>query len=161
MSRNGVSRLVTAAALMMAATAAPPQASAQGSDAGRPLTFTRDVAPILAAKCVACHQEGGIGPFAMKDYATVKGFAPMIREAIRTDRMPPWHPDTTIGKFNHDGSLSDDQIRKIVHWVEAGSPRGEGADPLAATDRTAPEWPLGTPDLVIEIPSYELPAAAK
>jgi hypothetical protein len=89
----------------------------------------------------------------------VKGFAPMIRESIRTNRMPPWHPDPAVGKFEHDASLSPDQVRTLVHWVEAGAPRGEGDDPLAAAVHTAPEWPLGTPDLVIDIPAYTVPAS--
>jgi mono/diheme cytochrome c family protein len=123
------------------------------------ISYTKDVAPILADKCVTCHQKGGIGPFAMSEYTVVKGFAPMIREAIRTDTMPPWHPDPTIGKFQHDQSLSSDQIKTIVHWVEAGAPRGEGPDPLAAAVHEAPEWPLGKPDLIIEAPSYTIPAS--
>jgi hypothetical protein len=123
------------------------------------ISYAKDVAPILADKCVVCHQEGGIGPFAMKDYATVKGFSGMIREAIRTDTMPPWHPDPTIGKFKHDASLSNDQIKTIVHWVEAGAPRGVGEDPLAAAASVAPEWPLGKPDLVINAPAYTIPAS--
>ncbi len=79
------------------------------------ISYAKDIAPVLEAKCVACHQTGGIGPFAMSDYKAVKAFAPMIREAIRTRTMPPWHPDPTVGKFEHDGSLSPDQVRSIVH----------------------------------------------
>lgn len=123
------------------------------------ISYARDIAPILEAKCVTCHQTGGIAPFAMSDYTMVKGFAPMIREAIRTNRMPPWHPDPTVGKFQHDASLSPEQVRTLVHWVEAGAPRGEGADPLAAVQHVAPEWPLGPPDLVIDVPAYTVPAS--
>ena len=61
-----------------------------------------------------------------------RAFAPMIREAVRTDRMPPWDVDPHVGKFKDDKSLSADQIKTLVHWIEAGAPRGEGADPLAA-----------------------------
>lgn len=123
------------------------------------ISYAKDIAPVLEEKCVACHQTGGIAPFAMSNYDQVKAFAPMIREAIRTRTMPPWHPDPTIGKFEHDGSLSPEQVRNIVHWVEAGSPRGDGADPLAAKVHTAPDWPLGKPDLVIDVPSYAVPAS--
>ncbi|HVY89627.1 MAG TPA: hypothetical protein VG942_12210, partial [Hyphomonadaceae bacterium] len=52
-----------------------------------------------------------------------------------------------------------DQITTLVHWIEAGSPRGDGADPLAVTKHVAPEWPLGKPDLVVDIPAYKLPAS--
>ena len=45
-----------------------------------------------------------------------------------------------------------------MHWAEAGAPRGEGDDPLALADNRAVEWPLGEPDLIIDIPAYEVPA---
>lgn len=125
------------------------------------ISYAKDVAPVLEAKCVVCHQEGGIGPFAMNEYAVVKQFAPMIRESLRTDTMPPWHPDPLVGKFKHDASLTGDQVRMLVHWIEAGAPRGEGADPLAAVKHTAPEWPLGTPDLVLDIPAFALPPSGE
>jgi mono/diheme cytochrome c family protein len=123
------------------------------------ISYAKDVAPILEEKCVACHQKGGIAPFAMADYGAVKQFAPMIREAIRTKSMPPWHPDPLVGKFEHDGGLSAEQIRTVVHWVEAGAPRGKGDDPLAKAASTAPDWPLGTPDLVLDVPAYTVPAS--
>src|SRR6185295_10000528 len=47
------------------------------------ISYSKTVAPILQAKCVTCHQKGGIGPFAMDSYEVVKGFAPMMTEALR------------------------------------------------------------------------------
>jgi hypothetical protein len=123
------------------------------------VSYAKDVAPILEAKCVACHEEGGIGPFAMKDYASVKGFAPMIREVIRTDRMPPYHADPHVGKFSDDKRLSAEQIKTLVHWIEQGAPRGDGPDPLGAVKHVAQEWPLGKPDLIIDVPAYTIPAS--
>ena len=67
----------------------------------------------------------------LTSYETIKPFTPMIREMIRTQRMPPWRADPTIGHFLGDRSLSSAQIKTLVHWVEAGAPRGTGADPLA------------------------------
>ena len=122
-------------------------------------TYTEDVGPILVANCVTCHREGGIGPWAMTNYNMVRGFAPMIREVIRTQRMPPWHADPVHGEFSNDRSLTTEEIRKIVHWAEAGAPRGEGADPLATLDREWPEWPHGEPDVVIDIPAFDVPAS--
>jgi hypothetical protein len=122
------------------------------------VSYSKDVAPILEAKCVACHEEGGIGPFAMKDYATVKGFSPMIREVIRTDRMPPYHADPHVGKFSDDKRLTAEETKTLVHWIEAGAPRGDGPDPLGAVQHVAQEWPLGKPDLIISVPAYTIPA---
>ncbi len=122
------------------------------------ISYARDVAPILEAKCVACHQEGGIGPFAMNNYQTVKGFSPMIREVLRTDRMPPYNADVHVGKFSDSKNLSSAEIKTIVHWIEAGAQRGEGVDPLGAVRHVAQEWPLGKPDLVLNVPAYTIPA---
>ena len=123
------------------------------------ISYAKDVAPILEAKCVACHQEGGIGPFAMTNYSMVKGFSPMIREVIRTDRMPPYNADPHVGKFSDNKNLSPAEVKTLVHWIEAGAPRGPGIDPLGAVKHVAPEWPLGKPDLVLNVPAYTIPAS--
>ncbi len=122
------------------------------------LTYVKDAAPILEKKCVACHEEGGIGPFALTNYALVKGFSPMIKEVIRTDRMPPFHADPHVGKFSNDRRLTADETKTLVHWIEQGSVRGEGTDPLGAKHLVATEWPLGKPDVVLEVPNYTIPA---
>jgi mono/diheme cytochrome c family protein len=122
------------------------------------LTYVKDVAPILEKNCVGCHSTGGIGPFAMSNYSVVKGFAPMIAEVIRTDRMPPYHADPRVGHFSDSKRLSPDEIKTLVHWVEAGAPRGEGADPLGKAPVVAADWPLGKPDLILSVPQYKVPA---
>ena len=123
------------------------------------ISYTKDIAPILEAKCVACHEDGGIGPFAMNNYAMVKGFAPMIREVIRTDRMPPYHADPHVGTFADNQRLSAEQTKTLVHWIEAGAPRGDGPDPLGAVHRVAAEWPLGKPDAIVSVPAFTIPAS--
>ncbi len=122
------------------------------------ISYSQTIAPMIENKCVACHQEGGIAPFAFDSYEKVKGFSGMIREAVRGDRMPPWDPDPHVGTFADDKSLSADQVKTLVHWVEAGAPRGEGADPLSAVKHVAAEWPLGKPDMIVDIPKYTIPA---
>lgn len=124
------------------------------------ISYVKDVAPILQSKCVDCHQPGGIGPWQMTSYELVKGFAPMIRESLRTDRMPPYDVDRHVNLFQNDENLSEADTKTLIHWIEAGAPRGEGADPLAAKgpDQHREEWPLGKPDLIVEIPAYKIPA---
>ena len=123
------------------------------------ISYAKDVAPVLEKKCVACHVEGGIGPFAMTSYDMVKGFSPMIREVLRTDRMPPWNVAPHVGKFADDKSLSPTEIKTVVHWIEQGAPRGAGPDPLAMKRHVAQTWPLGKPDLILDLPQYKVPAA--
>jgi len=122
------------------------------------VSYVKTIAPLIKNKCASCHQSGGIGPMPLTSYEAIKPWAAMIREVIRTQRMPPWRADPTVGHFEDDKSLSPQQIKALVHWVEAGAPRGHGADPLAAQTFKLEEWPLGKPDLVLDIPSYDVPA---
>ena len=128
-------------------------------DAHAKISYAETIAPLLTEKCVACHRPGGVGPWAMTDYNMVRGFAPMMREVLRTKRMPPWHADPKYGHFIGDRSLSAEQIKTMVHWIEAGAPRGEGPDPLVTQDKTWSEWTMGKPDLIVEVPAYNVPAS--
>ncbi|HEY2750845.1 redoxin family protein [Phenylobacterium sp.] len=136
-----------------------PNRSAQAKAAAEKISYSKTIAPIIESKCIACHEQGGIAPFALDGYAKVKGFSPMIRETLRTGRMPPWDADPKVGHFKNDKSLSQDEIKTMVRWIEAGAPRGDGPDRLAEVRHVAPEWPLGKPDLIIDIPSYTIPAS--
>src|SRR5581483_7516088 len=111
------------------------------------ISYAKAIAPIIQAKCATCHQPGGIGPMPLNTYDQIKGFSPMIREVIRTHRMPPYLADETVGAFQDDDRLSPTQMKTLVHWIEAGSPRGAGDDPLQKITFQAPEWPLGKPDV--------------
>jgi mono/diheme cytochrome c family protein len=123
------------------------------------ISYEKEVAPILLERCVDCHQPGGIGPFHMTSYEVVKGFGPMIREAIRTDRMPPYDVDRHVGVFANDENLTEAETKTLIRWIEAGAPRGTGEDPLAKGVTQRPDWPLGEPDLVVDIPAYTIPAS--
>lgn len=129
------------------------------ADAHANISYSETIAPMLAENCAMCHQEGGIGPWAMTDYGMIEGFAPMIREVVLTKRMPPWSADPEIGEYHNDRSLSLEDQKTLVHWIEAGAPRGDGPDPLAERVIDATEWPLGKPDLVVEVPAFTVPAS--
>lgn len=118
------------------------------------VSYARHIAPLLERKCVSCHVEGHIGPFAMDSYENVAGRKRMVREVLLTQRMPPWHADPYHGQFKNDNSLTREELRRIVAWLDADAPRGEGKDPLLkfAVEDAAPAWPLGEPDIVIPMP---------
>lgn len=127
-----------------------------------PVSYARHVAPILEKKCVSCHSAGNIGPFAMSSYAKVKGFSDQIREEILTQRMPPWSADSHYGVFRGDRALTPTEAQTLVRWIDAGTPRGDGEDPLSALAQTQSKpdpWILGRPDYVVT-PSerMEIPA---
>jgi hypothetical protein len=64
-----------------------------------------------------------------------------------------------VGAFQDDDRLTPKQMKTLVHWIEAGAPRGAGDDPLAKIKFQAPEWPLGKPDVVLNVPPVQIPAS--
>ncbi|NOT29791.1 MAG: redoxin domain-containing protein [Planctomycetes bacterium] len=122
------------------------------------LSYVSDAAPILARRCVSCHADGGIGPWSMDGYEKVRGWSKMMRQVLLERRMPPWFADPLHGSFVDDIGIPPEETRALVHWIENGALRGEGEDPLARAREPAPEWPLGEPDLVLELPEQEIPA---
>src|SRR5216684_865069 len=138
-------------------------ASTAAAADGRSVTFAKDVAPILQAKCQECHRVGSMAPMSLVTYQEVQPWAKSIRERVRTRQMPPWHIDQTIGvqKFKNDMSLSNDQINTIVQWVDAGAPVGNLNDMPAPRQWPADnEWQasklLGKPDIVITSQEYTM-----
>jgi hypothetical protein len=120
-------------------------------------TFNKDVVPILQNNCQECHRPGEIAPMSLLTYTDARPWAKAIRNAVLSQKMPPWFADPRIGHFANDRRLSEAQIKTLVAWVDAGAPEGH------AKDRPAPRtfqqgWNL-KPDMVIEMPKpFEIPA---
>ena len=121
------------------------------------LTYT-DIAPILRDNCYDCHQDGGIAPWPMNGYPMVVGWSAMIRQVLQTKRMPPWHADPHVGSFANDISITQEEIRKIVAWVDGGSKRGDDKDMLADLTANQGRWSLGDPDYVVALDRESIPA---
>ena len=126
-------------------------------------TYSKDVAPILQAKCASCHNPEGIGPMPLQNYEQVKPFAALIHDRTSKRIMPPWHVDTGIGiqSFKNDASLSDDQIDIIEDWFLAGAPEGDPTDlPEPIEFPSGAAWQLGDqlgpPDLIIKSSPYDV-----
>ncbi|MBA3684411.1 MAG: redoxin domain-containing protein [Planctomycetes bacterium] len=129
----------------------------QARDKHRP-DYAKDIAPLLTRSCVDCHSDGGIGPFAMDGHKRVAGRSAAMREAILAKTMPPWHADPAHGRFANDRGLSPADVRTLVHWIEHGAVIGAGDDPLAKPRAPMAEWPLGPPDLIVDLPEQAIPA---
>ena len=132
----------------------------------RPVTFSKDVAPIFQQKCQECHQPNSIAPMSLITFEDVRPWARAIRQRVSTRQMPPWHIDPSVGvhKFKNDMSLTQEQIDTIVRWVDAGAPEGDPRDlPPPKKLVTENVWQgvtdgFGEPDLVIKSPDYTMPA---
>ena len=128
-------------------------------DAHSDLSYEKDIAPIIAENCANCHREGGIAPFAMDSNLAVQGWSPMIREVVMTKRMPPGQIDNKVGyKMKNEMNLSDDEMQKLVRWVNAGSVVAGESDPLAELVWPDTKWSLGEPDLIVSVPPQSIPA---
>ena len=121
-------------------------------------SYEKEIGPIVAQNCAACHREGGIAPFALDSHTMVMGWSQMIREVLMTKRMPPGQIDSHIGDFINDMVLADEDAQKIVHWIEAGSPKDGNTDPLTELVWPETEWAFGEPDYIVEIPEQSIPA---
>ena len=124
-----------------------------------PPDYATDVAPIIIENCVACHNQGGVGPFAFDSYVMVLGWSPMIREVLMNKRMPPMQVDPDIGHSDDARYLTTKQLQTLVHWIDAGAPRGLSAtDPLEKFEPANEDrWVLGEPDYIVSAKSHDVP----
>jgi len=130
-----------------------------------PLTFERDIRPILKANCFRCHggegeTEGGLdvrlqrllakggesGPAIMPGK---RGESPLFAR-IQSGEMPPT-----------DKKLTPEEVERIGAWIDAGAPTArpepETLDPAAASAITPEErefWSFQRLPAVVPIPSF-------
>jgi hypothetical protein len=136
--------------------------------AGAPVTFTKDIAPILQRSCQQCHNPDGGAPMSLMTYEEARPWARAMktRTALgpRAGVMPPWFIEKNIGiqKYKGDPSLSEDEIAKIARWADSGAAQGNPADlpKVAAKPMGEDGWLLGKPDLVVKGPEIHVPAVA-
>jgi tetratricopeptide (TPR) repeat protein/mono/diheme cytochrome c family protein len=121
-------------------------------------TYSRDVAPILYANCVQCHQPGGPGPISLLTYEDAKHHARQIAVVTRKRFMPPWLPDPSVVAFAGQLVLSEQQINTLARWAERGAPAGDLSQ-APRPPKLATGWQGGKPNLILQAPSgYVLPA---
>jgi mono/diheme cytochrome c family protein len=159
-------RAIRTGALALGAllTAVAPSMAADAP--AKPVTFSKDIAPIFQARCQECHQPNSIAPMSLITYEQARPWARAIKTRVASRQMPPWHIDRSVGvqQFKNDMSLTDEQVDTIVRWVDGGAPQGDPKDlPPPKPLVTDNEWTgvrdgFGPPDLVIRSSEYTMPA---
>lgn len=93
-------------------------------------TYYGHIAPIYARRCVACHQEGGAGPFGLDSYATAKSMAAASAHSVKVKSMPPWlvREDGKCGEYKDSQALTAQEIETIQRWVDTGAQEGTRVD---------------------------------
>ncbi len=152
MPRRAAAVVFCAAGLLCAGAQLKVRLAAQTS----PVTFNRDIAPILWQHCASCHRPGQLGPFNLVTFDDARPRAREIVRAVQSRSMPPWKPEAGHGDFAGARGLTDQQISLFERWLEQGSPRGDPRD-LPPAPTWASGWQLGQPDLVLTMPeAYQL-----
>ena len=132
-------------------------AIATAADQSSPVTFSKDVLPILQKNCQTCHRPGQVAPMSLIGYKDARPWAKAIKAAVTTGKMPPWFADPKYGHFTNDRSLKQSEIDTLVAWADSGAAEGDPKDAPAAI-----QWPAGgwgtQPDVVIDLPAHDVPA---
>lgn len=124
--------------------------STESSDDGGPETpapasgptYYKDVYPLIQTRCVSCHVEGGIAPFALTDASAAVSVAAATASAVQARTMPPWSPTELSVPLRDARTLSDQEIATFVAWEKAGAPLGDPAD---QPDVEPPGFPIESP----------------
>ena len=130
-------------------------ASAFGASA--PVTFNKDVLPVLQKNCQQCHRPGEVAPMSLLSYSEARPWAKAMKSAVLTKKMPPWFADPQYGHFSNNATLSEKDSRIIASWADGGAPEGNAADKPAPV-KFEEGWNI-KPDMIIEMPKdFDVPA---
>jgi len=150
---------IAATGLLMSAAAFGANDTTWLPEVKGPVTFSKDIAPILQHSCQNCHQPDSVAPMSLITYQDVRPWAKAIKaKTLLRDKpgaMPPWYLERNIGiqHFKNDTSPSAMDIAKIAKWVDSGAPEGNPADmPPPIELGQANRWTAGQPDLIVPTP---------
>lgn len=125
--------------------------------AATPVTFSKDVAPIIQKRCQNCHRPGEVAPMSFMSYKEVRPWARSIREKVVRGEMPPWFADPQYGTFSNDHRLSQAEKDTITAWVAGGAVEGD-ARQTPPNPKFVEGWNIGRPDVVLSMTKeFEIP----
>src|SRR5262245_96905 len=122
-----------------------------------PITFAKDVLPVLQKNCQSCHRPGQIAPMSLLTYQEVRPWAKAIKAAVATRKMPPWSADPSYGHFTNDRSLKQSDIDTLVKWADSGAAEGNPKDAPAPIEWPNDGWGI-QPEIVMDLPPHDVPA---
>jgi hypothetical protein len=123
------------------------------------VTYSKDVAPILQKNCEQCHRAGEAAPMSLRNYKEVRPYAAAIKEAVLLKKMPPWFADPHFGHFSNDRSMSEQDVKTLVAWVDSGAKEGNPKD-LPKPVEFVNGWNIDKPEFQIEMAQdFKIPAS--
>ncbi len=140
-------RLLAAAPLVLALAACDEGGGEPGAEPPAPqaVTWHQDIAPIVAQRCGTCHVPGGVAPFPLDSYETVRDMASVALSSIEAGRMPPWMPDPDCRDFLDARIMPEAEKEMFRAWVAAEAPEG---DPTTASPIEVDPGPTFEPTVI-------------
>jgi len=129
------------------------------ADPSSPVTFTKDVLPVLQKNCQSCHRPGQVAPMSFLTYQSTRPWAKAMKAAVTTRKMPPWNADPHYGPYLNDRSLQQNEIDTIAQWADSGALEGDSKDAPHPV-QWAEGWMI-QPDIVINGPVTDVAAHPK
>ena len=130
---------------------------AGGSGVG-PMSFHKDVEPLLQKHCLTCHTQGQIGGFSIASYEDAKPLAALMASKTGKREMPPFLAKTTAEckprlSWRDDPSLTDKEIEVFKAWADQGAPEGDPKDAPAPFVLDTTGLPNAAQELVATSPT--------
>jgi hypothetical protein len=130
------------------------------SAADAPVTFHKDVVPILQKNCQSCHRPGQVAPMSLLTFRDARPWARAMKTQVQSRQMPPWFADPAHGTFANDRSLAKGDIETIARWADTGAIEGNPKDAPPPVEWPADGWHI-KPDIVVRGPEFRVPAHTK
>jgi len=141
-------------------TASVAGVAAADLPAGAPVTFHKDVLPVLQRHCQSCHRPNNIAPMSFLTYQSTRPWAKAMKAAVLTRKMPPWSADSQYSHFSNDPSLSQNELDIISKWADTGAPAGDEHDAPPPIQWPENGW-ITKPDIVLKGVPYTVPPHPK
>ena len=147
-------RALAIAAIVAAIVAASQRRTEAHKPITSPFTFSDDVLPIVKARCASCHAPGGVAPMSLLTHADAVPWGESIRVELMAGHMPPWGVDVSAGRFRNLQHFSAREMNVLLTWASGGTPPGQASQEQIAAP--VPQWPLGTPDLIVPLRTIQI-----
>jgi hypothetical protein len=121
------------------------------------VTYREHIAPIIARRCLPCHNVGEAGAFPLTNYAEVRRRASLIRWVVMAGSMPPTKVESDDNPLTA-GYLSDEEKVLLQEWVRTGMKEGVNAPRPAPPAPMA--WRIESPDARLK-PREQVDVAAE
>jgi hypothetical protein len=144
--------------VLIVALLAPPTEAHKGITSK--YNYNEHVFPILRDRCGSCHFAGGPAPMSLVDYLQAVPWAESLREALISQKMPPWYADPTGPAVKGGHALPTKELDILLSWAVGGTPRADEKTFIFGALQGVQEltyegpplqWNSGPPDLKVEM----------